>query len=123
MTRKQLMFTSLSAVLLATCSAGPLIVRAEAPDRVLVQIQTDSFPRTMFVWQETDSGKSVAYFEGEMSDRFPRDRRIILPSDFVLFDSAITGPSFNAVRFPKGRYTVSFIENAEHAYEKQFEIR
>lgn len=120
---KRVMFISLIAFVLAACGGESPIVRVEASDRVLVQLPTGNFPRDMTVWQETASGKSVAYFEGNVSDRLPRDGHIILPRDFVLFDYVKTGPMFDPVRFPKGRYTVNFFINAEHAYEKNFEIR
>ena len=123
MTGKHVLITIIGAVLLASCDGGSPIVRIEASDRVLVQLPTDNFPRDMTVWQETASGKSLAYFEGNLSDRLPSDGHIILPRDFVLFDYVKTGPMFDPVRFPKGRYTVNFFINAEHANEKNFEIR
>ena len=123
MTVKRVMLAFVSAVLLASCDGGSLSVRAEGADRVMVQLPMDSIPRDITIWQETDSGKSTPYFEGHLSDRLPRDGRIMLPRDLVLFDYAKTGPSFDPVRFPKGKYTVNFFVNAEHAYEQQFEIR
>ncbi|MFM5895329.1 MAG: hypothetical protein ACKOQM_12975 [Novosphingobium sp.] len=119
---KRATFVSLIALLLAACGGGSPIVRVEASDRVMVQLPTDNFPRDITVWQETASGKSVAYFEGSLGDRLPRDGHIILPRDFVLFDYVKTGPLFDPMRFPKGRYTVNFFINAEHGYEKDFEI-
>ena len=123
MTGKHVFITIIGAVLLASCDGGSPIVRVEASDRVLVQLPTDNLPRYMTVWQETASGKSLAYFEGNLRDRLPSDGPIILPRDFVLFDYVKTGPMFDPVRFPKGRYTVNFFINAEYANEKNFEIR
>ena len=123
MTIKPVISVALGVVFLASCGGGSLTVRTEAPDRVLIELPSDTFPRDMTIWQETVSDESVQYFEGNLSDRMPRDGHITLPRDFKLFKYPKFGPSFDPARFPKGKYVVSFFVNAEHGYEEHFEIK
>ncbi|MFM5916808.1 MAG: hypothetical protein ACKOOL_04650 [Novosphingobium sp.] len=117
------MTTAIGVLLaLASCSGGSLSVRAKAPDRVLVRLESESYPGTMTIWKVVGPDKAASYFEGTVTGKFPIDGKMILPRDFALFDNAKTGPGFDPARFPKGTYTIDFFVNAEHAFQTHFQI-